>query len=419
MAELPRVAPVEQEFPRPRVDSVEEKVSGLLSSGSVPRLEGKRVAVAVGSRGIARLAEVVGCVTAELRKRNARPFVFPAMGSHGGATSSGQSEILARYGVTEERLGVPVVSSLDTVSLGETPDGVGVFMDRGAFESDGVILINRVKPHTDFRGKMESGLMKMMVIGLGKVDGAGAFHSATMRLPHERLLETVARKVLEAEKVLFGVAILENAYHELADLEIVPASAIPAREPELLARARELMPSLPVDRLDVLVIDRIGKDISGSGMDPNITGRRFRINARWQESPEITRIVVLDLTDHSGGNAVGVGLADFASRRVIDKMDRQVTYLNAMTSRNTVTAQIPLYFDTDRETLEKASLSLGDGVRPENVRLIRIRDTLSLSRVEVSEALLPELRNHPRIKRIGEPREIRFSADGSLPESSW
>ena len=236
-----------------------------------------------------------------------------------------------------------------------------------------------------------------------------------MTYPHHQLLQSIGHVVFEMGKILFGVAILENAYHETAKIELIPGPKIPEREKELLPEAKKLMPALPIEQADILIIDQIGKDISGAGMDPNITGRRFRVNSVWQESPEITRIIVLDLTPGSGGNAVGVGLADFCSPKLVKKMNRRATYLNATTSRNTVPAHIPLYFDSDQETIGRALTSLGGSTKPQDARLLRIRDTLSLSKLQVSEALIPELEKHPRVSKISETAEMQFDSDGELP----
>ncbi|MDA2927100.1 nickel-dependent lactate racemase [Acidobacteria bacterium AH-259-G07] len=416
MSKFPRVALVEQKFSRPKLDSVQQKIVESFANEnlSLPEIQNKRVAIAVGSRGITNLAQVVRATAEMLKKQGAHPFIVPAMGSHGGGTKEGQAKILTGYGITPEQMGVPVHSCLETVHLGATPDGVSVFVDRTAFESDGIVLINRIKPHTDFQGEVESGLLKMITIGLGKIDGANSFHGWTLTVPHDHLIQSITQVVLETGKILFGIAILENAYHEIAQIELIPAAQIKNREKELLLEAKKLMPSLPVEKADVLIIDRIGKDISGAGMDPNITGRWFRVNSRWQESPDITRIVVLDLTDSSEGNAVGIGLADFCSPRLVQKMDRQATYLNAVTSRNTVPAQIPLYFDDDQETIGQAFASLGGTPTRKSVRLIRIRDTLSLSQLEVSEALVPELENHPRVSNISDLKELSFDTNGQL-----
>lgn len=376
-------------------------------------MQGASLAVAVGSRGIAGLDRIVRCIVQILRERGAEPFIVPAMGSHGGATSEGQAEILHDYGIDQD-VGADIVSSLECAHIGNTPDGVLVQIDKAAYESDGIILINRIKPHTDFHGEIGSGLLKMMAVGLGNAEGAREFHTSVERLGHERLLRTRAKRILDTGKILFGLGVIENAYHETANIELVAASRILDREPVLLKQASDLMPALPATELDVLIVDRIGKNISGTGMDPNITGRWFNVTSIWQESPKVTRIVVLDLDEASHGNAVGIGMADFCSSKAVRKMDSQITYTNAVAARNTATARIPITFATDRETVEQALLSLGVGICADDIRLIQIRDTLSLGTIMASESLIKELGKNPQVSNIESPVEMTFSPEGEL-----
>lgn len=417
MQDFPRVAVVEQTFSRPQISSIGEEIRKPFASGMIPdsRVAGKRICVAVGSRGITDIAKIVKTVIACLKERGAEPFMIPAMGSHGGATEEGQRILLADYGVTPEAMGVPLDTNLETVNLGQTAEGFPVFTSKSAHESDGVILINRVKPHTDFRGDLESGLMKMIAIGLGKIDGANAVHGRIHLHRHDQIFVPIAREVLKQNKILGGLTILENAYHETAAMEMVLPENFETREKELLQQARELMPSLPVEKGDVLIVDRIGKNISGPGMDPNITGRRFSIDARWQEkNPHFTRLAVLGLTKETEGNAVGVGLADFCHKRIIDEMDRDITYLNGIISRNPINAALPLYFETDRQMLSNCFRSLGDGTTADNLRLVRIHDTLSLTRIVVSASLARELPSHPQVSKVFDLQELAFDAAGNL-----
>jgi hypothetical protein len=376
-------------------------------------MQGASIAIAVGSRGIAGLDRIVRCIVQFLRDRGSEPFIVPAMGSHGGATPEGQAQILRDYGIDQD-VGADIVSSLDCVDIGNTADGVLVQIDKAAYESDGIILINRIKPHTDFHGEIGSGLLKMMAVGLGNAAGAREFHTSVEHLGHERLLRTRAKRILDTGKVLFGLGVVENAYHETADIELVAASRILEREPVLLKQASDLMPALPATELDILIIDRIGKNISGTGMDPNITGRWFNVTSIWQESPKVTRIVILDLDNASHGNAVGIGLADFCSSRAVEKMDAQITYTNAVVARNTATARIPITFATDRETVEQAVLSLGVGIPADNIRLIRIQDTLNLGKIMASESLMKELGNNPQVSTVESPDEMAFNPEGEL-----
>ncbi len=416
MKPLPRLVAARQQFEGPRVESLDEAVTGQLTGQSdlLRRISGMEIAVAVGSRGISNLAGIVRSTIRALLSAGASPIIVPAMGSHGGGTPEGQAKILASYGVTEEAMGVPILSSLETISLGETSDGAPVPIDRTAFETSGILLINRIKPHTDFEGDVGSGLMKMMAVGLSNREGADSFHAWTMRFGYQRLIESKAAVVLDSGKILGGIAIVENASHETAGVEFLPAARLVTREKELFRRARELMPSLPADDIDVLIVDRIGKNISGAGMDPNVTGRWCHINSIFQKRPRVTRIVVLDVSAESYGNATGIGLADFCSQRVVDKLERKSTFLNAITSRHTVAGHIPIAFDTDRETIQQTMTSLDPGKPPEAVRVLRIRDTLSLDRFEASEALIPELRANPRVSGAFAPQEIKFDSAGAL-----
>lgn len=416
MKELPEIVTVKQEFPRPRVASLEQEVLAQfeLQSHSLPELNGKKIAVAVGSRGIANIALIAKFVVAALKNRGAEPFIIPAMGSHGGGTPAGQQRILEGYGVSSESVGAPIVATIDTTSLGQTPDGVPALVDSAAFNSDGIVMINRIKPHTDFKGVVGSGLMKMIAVGLGNVKGAASFHSWVRKLGQERLIETRAASLLDTHKVICGIAVLENAYHETAHLELLPASVLVEREKQLLKMAKGFMPSLPCDELDILVVDQVGKNISGTGMDPNITGRWFRSSATWQERPNVQRIAVMSLTEESGGNAIGIGMADFCTDKVVSQMNTEVTYLNVLTSQNVIAARLPIHFPTARETIMYAMKSLGSSCTAESVRMIRILDTLNLTRLEASDSLIPELKANPRVSAISAARAMDFSPDGSL-----
>jgi len=413
---FPRVALVEQTFPRPQVESLQVSIAEPLKSGLIPleKLKDKNIAVGVGSRGITRIAEITRVTVQALQSLGAKPFIFPAMGSHGGGTAEGQLKVLAGYGVTEDSIGAPIHSSMETVQLESTEDDIPVFFDKNAYNSDGVILINRVTRHADFDGEIESGLHKMVTIGMGKNEGASACHSRSSLFPYEYVIRSVARKKLETGKILGGVAILENAYHETARVEVIEASQFEKREVELLREARRLMPSLPVDSADILIVDRIGKNISGSGMDPKIIGRRGTINTRRQDKPDITRIVALDLTEETDGNCTGLGWADLCVSRLVNKIDRKTSYANATACRNLMGFHIPIYFDTDQETIQNALVSLGSLVKPENARLLRIRDTLSLSNIFVSESLLPEVKDHPNVTQVNELQEMVFDETGNL-----
>jgi len=411
---FPRIAKIDQTFPKPFVESTEQEISDSFNSiVSTEKISGNRIAITAGSRGISGMADMLKTLIKTIRQKGGDPFIIPAMGSHGGATPEGQLHILSDYGITPETMGVPILASMETVCIGETVDSLPVNIAKTAFDADGVVVINRIKPHTDFTGEVESGLMKMITVGMGKIDGAKTFHSRTVGHSYDYLVQTIARKVLATGKILCGIAIIENAYHQTATIEAISPNNIELREKELLLYSKKLMPSLPVEKADILIIDRLGKNISGVGIDPNITGRRYRINHHWPDNPNITRLAVMDITPESMGNAVGVGLADFCSSTLVNKIDKRITYLNAVTSRNTICSNIPLHFDTDHEMMEQMLISIGD-IPPEEVRLLRIRDTLSLICIEASEALLPELKNHPNVSAISELYDMEFDENQKL-----
>jgi hypothetical protein len=379
---------------------------------------GARVAVAVGSRGIANLDKVVGAVIQELRRTGAAPFIVPAMGSHGGATPEGQVRLLADYGVTEERMGAPIRPAMDVERLGVTADGVEVLWSAEAVRSDGVVVVNRVKPHTDFYSEtLGSGLLKMMVVGLGKRAGAANFHAAAMRLSYEKVLATAARVALAKAPVLCGVAVVENHFHDTARLEVLLPEEFESREPELFRDARRLMPRIPFDDIDLLIVDRLGKNISGAGMDPNVTGRGIHgtlaLPGGQSAKPEVRRLFVRDLTAESHGNAVGVGLADFTTTRLVNAMDKQVSFMNALTALSLQSVKVPIHFESDRECVVRAleSLAIDDTRR---AKVARITDTLSLERLRASEAYLEEIRGRSDLEIVGDCVEPQFDAAGNL-----
>lgn len=410
---LPKVVRIRQNFPRPKVDDVaaeirtgclDERISSLIKPGM-------SVAVTVGSRGIRGLDVMVASLVAALKELGAAPFIVPAMGSHGGATAEGQEELLAGYGVTEEACGAPVRSSMEVVELGETASGVTVYMDRLASEADGVVLLGRIKPHTDFHGEFESGLVKMAAIGLGKHAQALALHAHGVKGIRDYMIE-VGEAVLASGKILFGIAVIENAHEETAMLEVIPSEEIRAREPELLKHATALLPKLPFDDLDILFVDELGKDFSGTGMDTNVIGR-IRIPGEAEpESPRIRYIIVGDMSDHSGGNALGIGLADFTTTRLVGKIDHAKTRENVLTSTFVERAKIPLAFESDREAL-LAAMRCTWGIPAEELRFAHIPNTLEIGEIYVSQNVAEELApNGASIE--GEPEDLAFDDSGNL-----
>lgn len=395
--------------------TVDAELGGLLKSLK----PGARVAVGVGSRGIANLAEIVARVVGGLKAAGANPFVIPAMGSHGGATPEGQERILADYGVTADSVGAPLRSSMDTRALGTNSLRMDVMFSAAALEADMVLPINRIKPHTDFQGGLGSGVVKMLVVGFGKHAGASRFHRSAMRLGYEPALREAADVVLKNAPVLGGIALIEDAIHRTARIEAIRPEEFIAAEERLQKKARELMPGLPFDEADLLVVDQIGKNISGTGMDTNVIGRGVHgYSTHFGEQaaagpPCIKRVFVRDLTPETHGNAIGVGMADFTTERLIAATDRRITGVNSLTAMTLHAAKLPIAFPSDREAIATAleSLGLEPGTPP---RVLRIRDTLSLQTLEASEAYLDAITERPDLSVASEPMEWHFDSVGNL-----
>ena len=421
---FPPLTPIRRRYDHPRIVDVEAEVERELARVPLARGDGRQlapagltVAIAVGSRGIANLALIVRAVARGLKARGHHPFVVPAMGSHGGATAEGQRLVLAGYGVTEEYAGVPIRSSMETVELSDGGIGNRVFTDREAASADATVVINRVKPHTDFHGVVESGLLKICVLGLGKEAQAREIHSFGIAGLRERILPT-ARQIISHGNIALGLAIVENARDETMVIRAIAPDRFEVEERELLELARSHMPSLPFERLDLLVIDEMGKDVSGTGLDPNLIGR-IRVPGQPEpEGPAIGSIVVTDLTDASHGNAIGVGLADVITRRLSDKIDPTVTYANVVTSTFLERGKIPVVAGSDREAVDIALRTCGRAAlfeRGEVPRIARIRNTLHAAELLVSAPLLAELRDRPDIEVIGEAGGLFGAGDELTP----
>jgi hypothetical protein len=403
---------VRQSFPRPRLDDIPGAVRRTMGAAALPIKRGDSVAVGAGSRGIANIDVVVRAVVDHLRDMGARPFVFPAMGSHGGATADGQRDVLAHYGITEATMGCEIRASMDVVQVGEAL-GLPVWLDRRASEADWIGLVNRIKPHTDFKGTIESGLFKMMTIGLGKYRGATQYHRANVNHGYETVITAVGRQMLAKARIGFGLGVVENGYDETALVEAFSAATLEAGERRLLEQARQWMARLPFSPIDVLIVEEMGKNISGAGMDTNVIGRPSNPHEPFPAEPKILWIVALDLTDESQGNAVGIGNADFTTRRLVDKIDMKPTLINAITACSPGGAKLPPTYDTDREAVETALSCIGL-TPPERARVIRITSTLLLGEIECSEALLPDIARRPDLTVIGPARPLEFDAAGQL-----
>lgn len=399
---------IRQQFTRESLADIEQTVHQQIA-GKLNIAPGANIAITVGSRGINNIARIARATVEAVKAKGGNPFIIPAMGSHGGATADGQREILASYNVTEEAMGCPIRSSMEVVKL-EGNLEMSVFMDKNAYESDGVILLNRIKPHTAYHGEFESGLVKMSVIGLGKERLASEIHTYGI-YGLKTLLPQAGRVVLASGKIILGVGIVENAYDETAIIEALTPQEIITREPELLAIAKELMPSFPLNEIDVLIIDQIGKNISGSGMDPNVVGR-MRIHGEPDpDFPKVKVIVVTDMTEPSHGNACGIGLADVTTRRFLNKIDWEATNMNAVTSGFYEHSMLPIVAETDQQAFEWGIRASHDPHRPK--RIVRIKDTLHVSEMYVSEAALSEVKD--RVEIISEAGDL-FDEQGALIE---
>ncbi|RED40612.1 lactate racemase domain-containing protein [Paenibacillus sp. VMFN-D1] len=374
---------------------------------------GMEIAIAVGSRGLDRIVELTAVTVKALKEAGAKPFIVPSMGSHGGATAEGQREVLAHLGVTEESAGCEIRSSMEVVQLGALPNGLPVYLDKYAAAADGIVVINRIKPHTAFRGPVESGIMKMISIGLGKQKGAEACHQLGFKYMAENV-PAMAQMIMEKKPVLFGVATIENAFDKVAVVEVLTPEEITAKEPQLQLQAKELLPKLFFDQLEVLIIDEIGKNISGDGMDPNITGRYPTPYAHG--GPDVNKMVVLDLTPQTEGNANGVGTADFTTQRLVDKMDLEVTYANGLTSTVVAPTKIATTLPNDKEAIQ-AAVKTSNVLDFNQAKIVRIKNTLVLSQIEVSEALFEYVKQHPQMELASEPYDLPFDEHGNLPKT--
>jgi hypothetical protein len=409
---VPRMIKVQQNFDSAKLENPEKVLRERLETDKIKKniTPGMSVAIAVGSRGVDSIVEITRETVSFLKGLGAHPFIVPSMGSHGGATAQGQIEVLAHLGVTEESTGAEIRSSMEVIKVGELENGLPVYMDKLASEADGIVVINRVKPHTAFRGRVESGIMKMISIGLGKQKGAEACHQLGFKYMAEHV-PAMAKMIMEHYPIIFGVATVENAFDKVAVIEVLAADEIEEKEQKLQAQAKALLPKLFFDKIDVLVIDQIGKNISGDGMDPNITGRYPTPYAHG--GPDVTKMVVLDLTEETEGNANGVGTADFTTQRLVDKMDREVTYANGLTSTVVAPTKIATTLATDQQAIQ-AAVKTSNILDFNEVKMVRIKNTLVLNEIEVSEALLQYVNNHPQLEQLSEPAGMEFDEQGNL-----
>ncbi|HWR28694.1 MAG TPA: lactate racemase domain-containing protein [Negativicutes bacterium] len=411
---LPRMIKIGQKFKTDEVTDVPTTLrAALANSKQLDRIKpGMRIAIAAGSRGVDQIPALIRTTVEELKKRGADPFVIPAMGSHGGATAEGQAEVLAHLGITEQTVGCPIISSMEVVEISRLPNGLPVYVDKNAYHADGIIVINRVKPHTAFRGPNESGLAKMIAIGLGKQKGAETCHAYGFKHMAEHV-PAMAREAIAKVPILFGIGTVENAYDHIAKIVVASADALIEIDKNLLVEAKGAMPRIGFSPIDVLIIDEIGKDISGDGMDPNITGRYPTPYPTG--GPEVSKMVVLDLTEKTNGNANGVGTANFTTRRLVAKTDFKAMYANGITSTVVGPTAIPLTLDCDLDAI-RAAVKTSNALDISKVRLVRIKNTLQLGELMISESLLEEARAMPNVTILSDPFELKFNEQGNLWE---
>jgi hypothetical protein len=412
---FPEMYKIHQKFNIPLAVDLDEAMTEEWKKlkGNLKIQPGDRIAVGVGSRGISNLTEIVQIVVAKVRAAGAEPFITSAMGSHGGATAQGQIKVLAKRGISKKSVGAPVNVTMEVVSMGVI-DGIPLYMDKLAYEADGIILINRIKPHTDFTGPVESGIIKMFCIGLGNQKGADFYHQMAVTRGFYDIIITAGRQLLKKTKFLFGVGLVENQDHVTCEIRMSIAGEMEATEIELLKKARNYLPKLPLDDIDLLIVDEIGKDISGAGMDPNVVGGKgICIWSGNRPLPKITRIFARDLTKGTKGNASGIGMVHVTTPRLVNKMDLQATAINAITASCPEDCKIPMILPTEKEAIATALMT----IRPytlEDLRIVRIKNTLELSHLIVSKGCLSHLKDKPDIAIESVASAMTFDAFGSL-----
>jgi len=415
----PKMYHIRQVFDVPEVTTIEDTLTRELESIQISSLikSGARIAITAGSRGIANIDRILRHLVHILKENSAQPFLFPAMGSHGGGTAEGQMEILKSLNITEESIGAPIISSVDVIEIGISRFGFPVMVDRHAAGADAIIVVNRVKPHTGFEGPIESGLMKMMAIGMGKHKGCYEVHKQVIQYRYREVIPEIGGVILEKLPILFGVGIVENTYDKTALIRAIPRSRFLVEEKKLLVEAKRLMARLPFEKIDILIVDEMGKNISGTGMDTNVIGRIMFIGESEPESPKISRIVVLDLTEKAHGNATGIGLADFTTQRLVRKIDHAATTTNTITGMSPEKARIPIACGSDEEAVESALKTIG-AVEPEKARLVHIRNTLEIGALDVSEAFMEDLEGRAELELKEELGHLSFDAEGNLQSVS-
>jgi len=415
---LPLMVEARQKIDAPKLKDVTSTIKEQLYQKKLGEKikQGGRIAITAGSRGIANYAEILAAVVKEVEKAGGKAFLVPAMGSHGGATPEGQLEVLASSGIIPETVGAPIHSSMEVNEVGRLENGTPVYIDRNALKADGIIIVGRVKPHTDFKGEIESGLMKMITIGLGKQKGAEMIHW-NRSVGYHKMITEAAKIIMDKTPIILGLAVIENAYHEISIVKALEPGEIGEEEPKLLERSKELMARIPFKNIDVLIVEEIGKNISGVGMDTNVIGRFWLPGENEPRACDIKRIVVLDLSEETHGNAIGIGLADFTTKRVVSKIDYNSTFVNCLTAGHVETGRTPTFLPNDRDVISMALHTCGP-LDPSRAKVVRIKNTLELGRFWISESLAETVRVNPELSQkveiIGKLREMQFDVLGTL-----
>ncbi len=415
---FPRMIEARQKFNKSFLHNFKKEIRNELEKKCIGDKikKGQRIAITAGSRGIANIPEILATVIEEVSKEGAEPFLVPSMGSHGGATPEGQIQVLESLGITEEVVGAPILSSMEVDLVGALSSGVRVYIDRNAMQSDGIIVVGRIKPHTDFKGEIESGLLKMLSIGLGKQKGAEMIHWHKYDGYHE-IMPEAAQLIIEKTNVIMGLALIENAYHETVLVKALDPSEFKEEEKKLLKTAKALLPRIPFKELDVLIVEEIGKNISGVGMDTNVIGRFWMPKENDPSAPDIGKIVVLDLSQETHGNAIGIGLADLTTVRVVSKIDYNKTYVNCLTQGSCETGKIPPSMPNDRDAIATA-IRISGPIEPTQARIVRIKNTQELEKIWISETLAEQIGESNsltnNIELIGDLHEMQFDVLGTL-----
>ena len=415
MKDFPKILKIRQKIDAPRLQNVEKRVNELLDQFDLSKKvkKGERIGITAGSRGIKDKPKVLKTIITRLKDLGSSPFIVPCMGSHGGATAEGQMKVLESLGITEKSIGAPIISSIEVEEIGRTKFGTPVFTDKNLLRAHKIIAVNRIKPHTDFEGEIESGLVKMIVIGMAKPRGALMVHRLTIEHGFPAVLGEVGSILLNKLPIFFGVGIIENQYDETAFVDLLKPEKMMEKEKVLLKKAKELIPFLPFNQIDILIVDEMGKDISGVGMDTNVIGRNLFIGGTKSNRPKITRIFVRDITKESHGNATGIGMADYTTKRLVDKIDYASTRINSITGMIPENGRVPIFFETDREALSIAHYNSGV-FDPQDLRILWIKNTLKIEYLYASEAFFNQTRSDPRLEILSEPSDFPFDQDGNL-----